>query len=120
MLIDHAKIQRRVHGMTDGELISWLEAAIPGMQRHLEQYVKTKNLDHLGELGIAEMTANMVVTELMVRKFPRDVDDDVAVPVPIAPYEPPTVSGTISAPRLFRRGRRAKTGTATVPSPDTE
>lgn len=115
-MIDHAKIQRRVHGMSDGDLLTWLDAAIPGMQRHLEQYIRTRNLDHLGELAIAEMTANMVVTELMVRKFPRDVDDAVDAPAPTAPSEPRTDTGTTSARRRFLKGRRDKTGTATVPS----
>jgi hypothetical protein len=106
--------------MTDGNLLTWLEAAIPGMQRHLEQYIKTRNVDHLGELAIAEMTANMVITELMVRKFPREDAAVVEDRAPTAPSEQLPDTDTISVPRLFRRGRRARTGTATAPKRATQ
>jgi hypothetical protein len=111
-MIDLERIERRVQGMTEGELLAWLEVAIPGMQRHLEQYQRTRNPDHLGELAIAEMTAGVVVTTLMTRKFPAAVEGDEAAPVPSAPSEPKTDTGTTSARRSFLRGRRAKTGTA--------
>lgn len=100
--------------MSDGQLIAWLEAAIPGMQRHLEQYISTRKLDHLGELAIAEQTANLVITELLMRKFPRDVEEDEAPPVRSVPSEPKTVIATTSA-QGRSRWRRRRRGPATVP-----
>lgn len=111
MSFDPERIQRRVSGMSESQMLEWLEAAIPGMQRHLEQYQRTKKKDHLGELAIAEMTANLVITELMSRVFP------VA---PIAPSEPPRVTDTTSAPKRSLRRRRAKTGNVPATSEVTD
>lgn len=61
------RAQRRVKMLGDHDLIAWLEVAIPGMQRQLETYQRTGDRAYLGELGIAEMTANMVVSELIER-----------------------------------------------------
>ena len=116
MNFDPERIQRRIEGMSEGELVSWLEAALPGMQRHLEQYQRTKNADHLGELAIAEMTANVVITELMSRKFPDAVSE--APPVPGVPSEPEKDTGTTSARKSFLRRRAGKTGTANAARED--
>lgn len=71
MAFDYDRVQRRVESMSEGEMLTWLSSAIPGMQRHLEAYERSRNADHLGELALAEMTANVVITELMSRKFPK-------------------------------------------------
>lgn len=112
MNFDPERIQRRVKGMSEGEMLDWLGAAIPGMQRHLEMYQRTRKKDHLGELAIAEMTANFVITELMSRVF--GVEE--APPAPGAPSEPEKASVTTSAPRRSLRRRAGKTGTANAPS----
>jgi len=117
MNFDPEKIQRRVEGMSEGEMLEWLGAALPGMQRHLEMYQRTRKKEHLGELAIAEMTANFVVTELMSRLFPAVVEE--ARPAPGAPSEPQKDTGTTSAQRRFLRPRRAKTGTVHALSADT-
>lgn len=117
MNFDPERIQRRVEGMSESEMLDWLGAAIPGMQRHLEMYQRTRKKDHLGELAIAEMTANYVITELMGRAFPDAVEE--VRPAPGAPSEQPQATVTTSARKSFRRGRRAKTGTANVASEDT-
>lgn len=101
-MIDLEKIQARVAGMSEGEMLTWLEVAIPGMQRHLEMYQRSRNPDHLGELAIAEMTANVVITELVARKFPSH-------PVPSAPSKPEKESSTTSVRKGFKR-HRAKNG----------
>lgn len=111
---DPEKIQRRVEGMSDGELLTWLESALPGMQRHLEMYQRTRKREHLGELAIAEMTANFVITELIARKFPEE-----APPADSAPSEQEQATVTTSAPRRFLRRRVDKTGIAPAPSEDT-
>lgn len=117
MNFDLERAQRRVEGMSDGELLGWLESAIPGMQRHLEQYQRTRIPDHLGELAIAEMSANVVITELMSRKFPSAVEEVLLVHT--APSEPPKATDMTSARKSFLRPRRAKTGTVLVPNEDT-
>ena len=113
MNFDPERVQRRVESMAEGEMLTWLESAIPGMQRHLEMYQRTKNKEHLGELAIAEMTANFVITELMSRKFPVVEEDR---PVPGAPSEQEPAIDMTSVPRRSLRRRRAKTGTVNVPS----
>lgn len=115
MNFDPDRVQRRVEGMTEGELLDWLGVALPGMQRHLEMYQRSHNPDHLGELAIAEMTANVVILELVGRKFGKPL------PADSAPSEPEEVTGTTSVPRLslwdrplLRRGhaRATKPGMA--------
>lgn len=115
MNFDPERVQRRVKGMSEGEMLDWLGAAIPGMQRHLEMYQRTKKKDHLGELAIAETTANFVITELMSRVFPTAE----VPPAPGVPSEPPQATGTTSAPRRSLRRRRAKTGNVPATSEDT-
>ena len=107
--------------MSERQMLDWLGAAIPGMQRHLEAYDRTRSVDHLGELAIAETTANLVLTELMSRKFGEPVGS-VTEPlrVPTASSEPEKGTDTTSARRLFPRGRRAKTGTVPAPQAATE
>lgn len=61
------RAQRRVKKLPTADLLAWLEVAIPGMQRQLETYQRTGDIAYLGELGIAEMTVSMVVSELIDR-----------------------------------------------------
>lgn len=61
------RAQRRVKSLPTADLIAWLEVAIPGMQRQLETYQRTGDKAYMAELGIAEMTCSMVVSELMER-----------------------------------------------------
>lgn len=117
MSFDIDRTQRRIANMSERQMLDWLGAAIPGMQRHLEAYERTRSVDHLGELAIAETTANMVITELMSRKFGEPVGS-VTEPlaVPSAPSGPKTDTGTTAAPRRFIRPHR---GTAPAPKEDT-
>lgn len=107
-MIDMARVEKRVRAMSEGELLTWLEVAIPGMQRHLEAYERSRNPDHLGELAIAETTANIVITELLSRKFA--AQEELAASV--AQDQPDTTS----APRRsrMRLGRRGRSGDAPV------
>lgn len=106
MTFDLERVQKRVKAMSEGELLTWLGAAIPGMQRHLEAYERSHNGDHLGELAIAEMTASVVIQELVERKF-RVQEASVASAVPSQP-------DTLSAPKRskMRLGRRGRSGDA--------
>jgi hypothetical protein len=66
------RAQRRVKKLSVPELITWLEVAIPGMQRQLETYQRTGDKAYLAELGIAEMTTSLVVSELIDRANKED------------------------------------------------
>jgi hypothetical protein len=64
-VVDRA--QRRVKKLGDRELADWAEAAIPGMQRHLDLYRKTEEPAHLGEILLANYQLQLVVDELNER-----------------------------------------------------
>lgn len=100
MTFDVARAEKRVKEMSEGAMLTWLEQAIPGMQRHLEKYQQTRSLDHLGELVIAETQANLVIQEIAERRFGKPEP-----PVPSVPSEHETDTGTISAPRQSRLAR---------------
>lgn len=117
MNFDISRTEQRIKNMSEGQLISWLEVALPGMQRHLEAYVRSRSLDHLGELAIAETTANLVVTEMLERKFAQQ--SEVESVVSASQAQPDTTSARGS----FLRRRRARTGTApatTAPTTTTD
>jgi hypothetical protein len=59
---------KRIEQLSKADLMAWLEVAIPGMERHLEMYRRTGDVAHLGELALAEMTVNLVVSELMKKE----------------------------------------------------
>lgn len=61
------RAQKRVKRLGDRELLDWMDVALPGMQRHLDEYRTTRDPAHLGEIGIAEMTFTAVLGELMER-----------------------------------------------------
>lgn len=61
------RAQRRVAGLGTGRLTDWLEAALPGMQRHFEAYQRSGDEAHLGELVLAHMNVGVVLDELMSR-----------------------------------------------------
>lgn len=120
MSFDITRAEHRVKQMSEGEMLTWLESAIPGMQRHLEAYVRSRNPDHLGEFVIAETTAHIVTQELMERKFKPVVKDVELPPAPSASTEQEKDTDTTSARKRFLKGRRGKTGTARAPKPGTE
>jgi hypothetical protein len=62
------RAQKRIEGLSKADLMAWMEVAIPGMERHLEMYRRTGDVSHLGELALAEMTLNLVVSELMKKE----------------------------------------------------
>lgn len=76
------RTRKRVRKMSDRELTSWAQVAIPGMQRHLDYYERTGDPAHLGEMSFAEMQLNIVITEMMVRQAAREeegLDDQAPV-----------------------------------------
>jgi hypothetical protein len=106
MSIDAERLQRRVAGMSERQMLDWIGHAISGMYRHLDAYERTSNRDHLGELMMAETQMALVLTELLGRKFGLA---DVSESRPLAPSatsELKEVTDTTSAPRRFIRPRR--------------
>jgi hypothetical protein len=68
--VDRARA--RIHKMPANDLLDWLDIALSGMMRHLENYRRSGDFAHLAELGLAESTANMVVSELTDRNLEDD------------------------------------------------
>jgi hypothetical protein len=62
-----ARTQRRVRRLDDRTLLGWLEAALSGMCRHLDEYRKTDEVAHLGEIMIADTSVAVVLAELEIR-----------------------------------------------------
>lgn len=63
------RAQKRVKALATTRLVDWLEAALPGMQRHFEAYQRTGDVAHLGELALAHMNVGVVLDELLEREF---------------------------------------------------
>lgn len=62
------RAKRRIARMSRAELLDWADTAIAGMQRHLEEYRRTRDEAHMGELEIAETNLCLVLFELMDRQ----------------------------------------------------
>jgi hypothetical protein len=62
------RAHKRVKSLSKADLLAWLEVAVPGMERHLEMYRRTGSVEDLGELALANMTAYIVITELMEKE----------------------------------------------------
>lgn len=73
--IERARV--RVGKMASNDLLDWLDIALSGMMRHLEVYRRTGDMAHLAEVGLAETTANLVITELLDRGL--DIKDETPV-----------------------------------------
>ena len=66
------RAQKRVQGLSEARLLDWLEAALPGMQRHFDMYRRTGEIAHFGELTLAHMNAGVVIDELLERYNKRE------------------------------------------------
>jgi hypothetical protein len=60
--IDRARA--RIQRMSENDLLDWLDNALSGMMRHLDSYRRSGEIAHLAELGLAEITVNLVISEL--------------------------------------------------------
>ena len=63
-----ARARSRVKAMSEYQLTEWMEAALPGMQRHFESYQRTRDVAHLAELALAHSNAGVVIDELISRE----------------------------------------------------
>jgi hypothetical protein len=105
MSIDAERLQKRLAGMSERQMLDWLGVAISGMHRHLDAYERSGDRDHLGELMMAETTMALVLTELLGRKFGLPAKDESRPVAPSATSELKTATDTTSAPRRFPRKR---------------
>lgn len=69
-----ARARKRISKMSSGDLLDWLDIALAGMMRHLDDYRRSGDFAHLAEVGLAESTINMVVSELL----DRNLEDEIA------------------------------------------
>lgn len=62
-----ARAAKRVRKMSDHSLLDWLEGALTGMYHHLDEYRKSEEVAHIGEMMIADVTLGAVLTEIRLR-----------------------------------------------------
>jgi hypothetical protein len=58
--------RKRVKMMSRRELVDWLDMALSGAQRHLDDYRRTGDTASLGEINIGLTAINLVVDELVL------------------------------------------------------
>jgi hypothetical protein len=44
-----ARVRKRIAGMSESQMLEWLEPALSGMMRHLDAYKKTGDIAHLAD-----------------------------------------------------------------------
>lgn len=59
------RAKRRVAKMSERELLDWLDGALMGMAHHLDEYRRSGEIAHLGEMAIGDMSVGVVLTELI-------------------------------------------------------
>jgi hypothetical protein len=62
-----ARTKRRIAGLSDREEMEWLDAALSGMQHHLDEYRRSGELAHLGEMVIASTPIGAVLDDMVKR-----------------------------------------------------
>lgn len=62
-----ARTKRRIGNLNDRELRAWLDTALSGMQRHLDEYTRTDEVAHLGEMLIASTPIAAVLDDMLKR-----------------------------------------------------
>lgn len=61
------RLRKRVEGMDTNSLRMWADAAVMGMQRHMDEFFRTPDEAHLAEISLACTSMHAVVDELQVR-----------------------------------------------------
>jgi hypothetical protein len=62
-----ARMARRVQRMDSSALLEWADLATSGMQRQLDDFRKSPDESHLGEINVALLGMGAVVDELALR-----------------------------------------------------
>jgi hypothetical protein len=65
------RAMRRVRKVGDADLEAWLDVALPGLMRQWDEYKRTREVAHLGEMIIAETTLSAALPELYSRQQAR-------------------------------------------------
>lgn len=61
------RIQARVARINTDDLMLWADAAAAGMMRHLDDFRRSRDEAHLGEVSLAALSMGYVVDELASR-----------------------------------------------------
>lgn len=62
-----ARVKKRVERMDTTDLMSWLDMAASGVQRHLDDFRREPDESHLAEIKLAALSMDAVADELGVR-----------------------------------------------------
>jgi hypothetical protein len=61
------RARRRVKRVGDADLEAWLDVALPGLMRQWDEFKRTREVAHLGEMIIGETTLAAALPELYDR-----------------------------------------------------
>lgn len=65
--LDPEKVKRRISKLSTSELMDWADVAASGIMRHLDDFRRTPDEAHLGEISLAAATMGYVVDELAAK-----------------------------------------------------
>jgi len=63
-----ARVRKRIAGMSESQMLEWLEPALSGMMRHLDAYRKTGDIAHLAVVAMANTTAWVLLDKMLEGK----------------------------------------------------
>ena len=63
-----ARVRKRVQNMSESQMLDWLEPALSGMMRHLDEYRRTNDVQHLAEVAMANTTAWVLLDKMLEGK----------------------------------------------------
>ena len=61
------RIKRRIASLSTPELMDWANLAVSGMMKHLDDFRRSPDETHLGEVSLAAVTLGYVVDDLAER-----------------------------------------------------
>lgn len=66
--LDPDRIRRRLASLDKAGMLVWADAAVSGMMRHLDDFRRTADEQHLGEISLAAAILGLMVDELAERE----------------------------------------------------
>jgi hypothetical protein len=61
------RAMKRVKMVSDGDLEAWMDVALPGLMRQWDDFKRSREVAHLGEMIIAETTLAAALPEMYDR-----------------------------------------------------
>lgn len=71
------RIKKRIASLNTSELLDWANLAVSGMMRHLDDFRRSPDEAHLGEVSLAAVTMGFVCDELAERTRARKAKEQV-------------------------------------------